>query len=215
VSFDALAPHYRWLETVTFGRKLQAARTALLAEIERPRRVLLLGEGNGRFLVELIRAHPDAEITCVDASARMIEVARRCVYRAMGRNAQVRFVHSSAEEFRGAEGTYDLIVTNFFLDCFGADELNALVKKIAGLASPQSAWLVAEFQLPNRGTRRVAARLIVGFMYLFFRATTGITATRLVGYQSLFAAERFVRCAHMEFAAGMVCSELWQRKGST
>src|ERR1043165_8266693 len=67
VSFDAVTPWYRTLETVAFGNALQRARLACLAEIQAPSRVLIVGEGDGRFLFQLLRMHPSAEIDCVDA----------------------------------------------------------------------------------------------------------------------------------------------------
>ena len=54
MSYDTLAPYYRWLEGFTFGGVLQRARCAGLRwwKGESPRRVLLLGDGDGRFLRE-------------------------------------------------------------------------------------------------------------------------------------------------------------------
>ena len=74
MSFDLLAPHYRWLETIVFGNALQKARTCWISNIPRPKRTLLLGAGNGRFLCELLQVHPDVD--CLDASERMLQLAR-------------------------------------------------------------------------------------------------------------------------------------------
>ena len=54
MSFDRLASHYQWIEAVAFGRDLQRARLAFLEELDSPRRALLAGEGDGRFLIELL-----------------------------------------------------------------------------------------------------------------------------------------------------------------
>ena len=77
MSFDRLAPHYRWMECVLAGSKLQRCRTAFIDNVSVARRALLLGEGNGRFLVELFRARPDIHVTCVDASSAMLARALR------------------------------------------------------------------------------------------------------------------------------------------
>src|SRR5712671_6722984 len=55
VNFDVLARHYRWMELVLAGEKLQRCRTAFLGEIPAARNILLLGEGHGRCLVECCR----------------------------------------------------------------------------------------------------------------------------------------------------------------
>src|SRR5947209_11342892 len=126
VSFDAIAPWYRTLETIAFGNALQRARVACLDEIGSPRRVLILGEGNGRFLRELLRKHPGIEVDCVEASGRMIDLARRRL-EGMAPTAvsRVQFLHRDITSWNPESHGYDLIVTHFFLDCFPADNLSA------------------------------------------------------------------------------------------
>lgn len=67
MSFDRLARHYRWMEAVLAGQTLQRARTAWLANVGTPRRALLAGEGNGRFLEAAVLALPTTRFLCVDA----------------------------------------------------------------------------------------------------------------------------------------------------
>src|ERR1051325_7683510 len=76
MSFDALAAHYRWMGVVLAGNKRQPRRTTFLDRAGRAQNVLLLGEGNGRFLVECRRKSRDARITCLDASGWMLSLAR-------------------------------------------------------------------------------------------------------------------------------------------
>ena len=79
MNFDRIAPWYRSLEWIVFGDKLQRCRIASLAEIGAPRRVLIVGEGDGRFLAEFLRVHPDAEVDCLDASVRQWRARKRDV----------------------------------------------------------------------------------------------------------------------------------------
>ena len=74
MSFDLLAPHYRWMEWLLAGGKLQRCRTACLGMIPAPAKVLIYGEGNGRFLAALCREFPEAEVTSVPS--RIAEVSR-------------------------------------------------------------------------------------------------------------------------------------------
>ncbi|MFO1513608.1 MAG: class I SAM-dependent methyltransferase [Verrucomicrobiota bacterium] len=76
MSFDTLAPFYGLMEVLTAGNLLQRCRTSFLTEAGTCRRALLLGEGPGRFLAELLKANPRIEVTCVERSPRMIEEAR-------------------------------------------------------------------------------------------------------------------------------------------
>jgi len=77
MSFDQIAPHYRWMEFVLAGRKLQGCRTEFLGRLNDAEKVLIVGEGNGRFLLECRRRLSQAHVTCVDASERMLDLAPR------------------------------------------------------------------------------------------------------------------------------------------
>ena len=95
MSFDTLAPHYRWMEFVLAGGKLQRCRTAFLKETVDAKNVLLLGEGNGRFLVAARRAMPEARITCVDSSSRMLQLARQRLLETGLSDCRVEFVRAN------------------------------------------------------------------------------------------------------------------------
>jgi ubiquinone/menaquinone biosynthesis C-methylase UbiE len=211
MSFDLLAPHYRWLETVLAGGKLQRCRTAFLPAIPPPQNVLLLGEGNGRCLLELLRAHPTAKFTCVDASARMLECARARL-RARGLNAPaVEFIHADILEWTPPAAKFDLLVTHFFLDCFRPDQLGKIVPRLAAAAAPGAHWLLADFCEPAAGPARWRARGILAGMYLFFRWATRLPAARLTPPDSFLTAQGFALRDRREFEWGLLHSDLWVR----
>lgn len=206
MNFDRVAPHYRWLETIVFGNQLQRARVAFLKEIETPRRVLMVGEGNGRFLAEFVRAYPAAAVDCIEASAGMIALARK-----RAKDAQVRFIHSDLSEIDLQAAHYDLIVTHFFLDCFDQETLPFVLGKLAGAATLDARWLVADFHPLLHGWRRWRAQALIVIMYLFFRVGTGIEARRLVDYHLLLELHGFARSREFLAPNEMIRSELWKR----
>ena len=206
MNFDRVAPHYRWLETLAFGNQLQEARTAFVREIPSPRRVLILGEGNGRFVAEFVRAHPAAAVDCIEASERMIELAQQRV------NApQVHFIHANVRDTPLEAGTYDLIVTHFFLDCFADAELCEVVEKLAAAATMDASWLLADFRLPNSGWRRFHASLWIWAMYLFFRLTSEVQTRRLDDPSPCLRESGFECVRQQRSRFGMIKSELWRR----
>lgn len=211
MSFDSLAPHYRWLEWLSAGEKLQRCRVAFLHKIPRPAAVLIYGEGNGRFLTALCRHFPGIEITVVDASARMLSLARQRLQRAGLESPRVRFVHADALEWRPPAAAFDLIVTCFFLDCFDPEQLQRLVPRIAAAATPQACWLLADFQIARSGWRRMRSRFILALLYAFFRRATRIGAHALVNPAPLLGAEGFQRMAHQEHDHGLLFSSMWRR----
>jgi SAM-dependent methyltransferase len=211
VSFDAVAPWYRTLETIAFGNALQRARVACLGEIGAPRRALIVGEGNGRFLEELLRTHRYVEVDCIDASARMLELARRRI----GKEAdRVRFLQRDIMSWTPEPGHYDLIVTHFFLDCFPEAQLAEVVRKLANAATVNATWLLADFCLPAKGFARLRARLWLAAMYRFFQSSAGIEARQLIDPSPVLRAAGFAIDRQNFFRHGMLKSEAWRRATS-
>ncbi len=211
MSFDLLAPHYRWMEWLSAGGKLQRCRTAFLDSITPPGKVLIYGEGNGRFLVELCRRFPQAEVTVVDASAVMLTHARKRLEKSLGGTAKVHFIHADALIWQPPAGQFDLLVTCFFLDCFRGDELRRLVPVIAAAASARAQWLLADFQVAGGGLARLRSRVILTVLYAFFRRATGLSAHEVVDPAPLLQAGGF-RCEHqVEHDHGLLYSSLWVR----
>lgn len=206
MSFDRVAPFYRPLETLVFGAQLQRARLAFLPEIGSPRRVLIVGEGDGRFLAEFVRQHPGAAVECVDASTRMIARAR-----ARLGGGGVQFIRADIGNFALVEGRYDLIVTHFFLDCFADDPLREIIEKLARAATRDATWLLADFRVPESGWPRLQARLLIGAMYRFFRRASGLATDRLVDPSPLLLSAGFTRRRQLLTRGGMIKTELWQR----
>jgi ubiquinone/menaquinone biosynthesis C-methylase UbiE len=211
MSFDRLAPHYRKMEAVLAGKILQQSRTAFLSEAAGCRRALLLGEGPGKFLVELLKQNPAIEVHCVEYSAGMIREAQIALRMHNLQNAHVTFEEANALAWKARPNAFDLIVTSFFLDCFTREELQPLIAKIAASATPGARWLVADFRLPERGWTRWRAQALLMLMYGFFRAATNLSASHLTPPEGFLARAGF-RCAQRKtWNLGLVESSLWVR----
>jgi ubiquinone/menaquinone biosynthesis C-methylase UbiE len=211
MSFDVLAPHYRWLEFVLAGDKLQACRTAFLEEVPRRQRVLILGEGNGRFLLNCRQTLASAHITCVDASSRMLKLAQQRLAKRGLSLREIEFVHADVLEWKPRAGSFDLIVTHFFLDCFRVDQLERLIRVLAEAASADAEWLIADFQLPAAGWPRFRARIIHILMYAFFRTVTRLPAKTLTCPDPLLAANGFVLKSRRLSEWGLLHADRWTK----
>ena len=60
---DPIARWYRWLEYGAFGLELEKCRNRFLDALDMPRRVLMAGEGDGRFSKPFTVGTPDHEWT--------------------------------------------------------------------------------------------------------------------------------------------------------
>lgn len=212
MNFDPLAPYYRWMETCLAGGTMHRCRTAFLDQIPPPQNILLPGEGHGRTLAECLRRFPEAQITCVDASAGMIRQARAQLERLRLSTQRVQFIHADILNWSPPRQTFDLIITNFFLDCFRPDQLATMIPRLAAAATPEANWLVADFQVASGGLARLRSRLILGLLYGFFRATTSLSARSLTPPDGLLQAAGFTLQERVVQDLALLHSDWWRLK---
>ena len=201
---DRIASAYRWLEYSGFGHELERRRFRYLADVAGARHVLMLGEGDGRFLARFAQANPQASIEYVDSSRRMLDLAR--LHAGNGRICYK--VADALDETRRA-ANYDLICTHFFLDCFEGREIELLAERLRATARPGARWLVSEFRQPRRGWQTVWAWLWLRGLYLFFGIATGLRTRKLADHRPVLAKHGFrLKCEETSWF-GLLASELW------
>ena len=211
MNFDRIAPFYHAMERWFAGRCLQSCRLAFLEQISSPALVLMVGEGHGMFLVPFRRKFPHAQIVVIDGSAKMLEIAADHLKKAGVGAEGVTFVRAMVEEWIPPDRKFDLIVTNFVLDCLTAVELEKTVRKLASVAGPDAQWLVADFQIPERGLARWRSRIIIGLLYRFFGVTAGLEARSLVSPDSSIKGAGFRLLDRKTWDWELLKSEWWRR----
>jgi len=214
MNFNRLAVHYHWLELAFAGGLMQRCRTALLARAADCRHALLVGEGTGRFLAELLRTHPGIVVTCVEHSPAMIEQARQRLRTEKLDPARVEFHAADALDWTPPAGKFDLVVTNFFLDCFRPEQLQQLVPRLAAGTTPSALWLLADFRVPERGWRRLRAVIILSALYAGFKLTTSLSASWLTPPDELLNGAGFRLVERRLASFGLAHADLWQRTPS-
>lgn len=207
VNFDRIARPYRWLEYLSFGPMLERCRFCRLSELVSARRALILGDGDGRFLARLLATNPQLQADVVDKSPAML----RLLYaRIAAIGAQHRVTLHEADAFIFfPTGTYDLVVTHFFLDCLSTEQVLLLGQTIRPHLAPNAQWLVSEFAIPS-GFAALPARLIVSTLYLAFRLITGLRTQSLPDHAAALATSGFNLRNRITFLRGLLISEVWQ-----
>jgi len=203
-----LAGWYRWIEHAAFGRALEVQRFALLPHIASARRVLILGEGDGRTLECLLTVAPLAHFDVVELSPEMIALARRRT----NNSARIAFRCRDARKENWPTAHYDAIVTHFFLDCFSELDARRLIGQLAKALTPDGTWVISEFAIPKAGWQRWHAQIWVGVMYRFFRLTTGLPTKELPPIETLMK-ETGMHLIHREkHRGGLIVSDIWRRE---
>jgi SAM-dependent methyltransferase len=206
MNIDGFAPCYRWVEYLAFGRALERARFRWLHRLADARRLLVLGEGDGRALERLLALAPHAQIDVVETSAAMIALARNRA----GNPDRVRFHQQNALTATWPSTCYDGVITLFFLDCFLEGELRLLMHRLAAALVPGGLWIVSDFAIPEHGWRHWNARIWISSMYRFFRLTTGLEVRALPPIEELLVDAGLLRVELEEERAGLIRAQVWR-----
>lgn len=211
MSFDGLARHYRWMEAILAGDVLQRCRTAFVDQAIGAESPLLLGEGNGRFLGPFLQMNLSARVVCIEQSAQMIEQARESLGRRRIDPNRVEFIRCDVLDWAPPKETFDLIVSHFFLDCFTEPQLQKLLPRLAASGQSDCLWLLADFQIPGQGIRRLRAQAVHKLMYTFFRLTTKLPATHLIDPDPLLREAGFELVHRKTAQWELLRSDCWKR----
>lgn len=210
-NFNPVAKPYRWLEHLTLGKALENCRNHFLPQLLDCRRALVLGDGDGRFLAQLLKLNSPLEADAVDTSPVMLQLLRQhCEALVPDSNTRLHTHRANALTFPldNSANSYDLIVTHFFLDCLTQTELNSLITRITPTLTPKALWLISDFRIPD-GPMHLPAKLIVRSLYLAFRILTGLRTTCLPNHTTPLAQAGFIRIALQNSLFGLLAAELW------
>jgi len=210
-SFDSVARLYRALEYASFGPLLERCRFHHIPALVQCRRALVLGDGDGRFLAQLLAAAPGLSADAVDASEAMLHLLRARADKA-GLAARLSTIHADARSLPLRNHLYDLVATHFFLDCLTEAEADHLIARVRPHLAPEAKWLVSEFQVPQSSWLWAAlARIIISGLYAAFRILTGLRVRQIPPWRALLQRHGFRRTASRTWLGGLLVSELWER----
>jgi SAM-dependent methyltransferase len=211
-NFDPVARTYRWLEYMSFGPWLGRCRNAQLAHLSGARHALLLGDGDGRFLARLLAANPTLTADVVDSSQAMLRLLeQRCGPQVCHR---IRLHHADALDWIldwKPSGSYDLIVSHFFLDCLFPQQLEQLFAGVLPHALPGAQWVISEFAIPPNAFAAYLARGIIGSLYRAFGLLTGLPVRALPDYATSLLRRGLAPTRDRRYLAGLLCSQIWTK----
>lgn len=208
--YDRLARWYWLLEKPVFRNDLQRARTAMLSELPVVHRILILGDGDGRLLAEILRLRRHVHVTSVEQSQQMLRLQRE---RAAQQDAcdRVSFVCQDATKWDAGEETFDCVVAPFFLDCFTEAELRRHLPRWLDSVGPEGWFYHVDFVMPPAGWRRLRASFWSRVMHRFFAWQTGLSSKSLVALEPFFDPVRWSVHRTRLLNKGFLQSRLYRR----
>ena len=164
--FNKVAKYYKSLSKLVFGNALIDAQLKNLSYIKDGDCVLWAGGGDG----ELLEYMPESlkfEIDYVELSEAMIDIAKT--------KKRARHISFIKGDVITHQGSYDVILANFFLDCFNEYNLPRIVSKLKSLLNSNGILLVTDFALPHTKKDKV----LLHAMHYFFRLFSNLESKKL------------------------------------
>ncbi|MFY0591452.1 class I SAM-dependent methyltransferase [Roseivirga sp.] len=197
--FDLVAPFYDRMARLVFGHQLERAQQCFLSQLPEGARLLIAGGGRGRVL-RWLPTDKALKITYVDLSKQMIKAAKQQIYD----NLDVEFI---AKDVRDIDGQYDVVVANFFFDCFERDGLNEVLAKLKELMPLHGQLIVTDFGIPMNFKQR----LLLKAMHLFFGLAANLEAKALQDIRCVIGESGFDLKCEEHFSNQLIFSALFQK----
>lgn len=151
--FDGLAPKYdRLNEVLSLGQHQRIKKHALKRlNIKRGSRILDLCTGSGDIALHLAYQYPDCAITGLDASSKMLDVARQ---RAHDRGlARIEWVQGDVLNLPFADGSFDFVIISFGLR--NLDDLRQGLREMKRVLKPGGLFLNLDLGAPEHPLLKV------------------------------------------------------------
>ena len=197
--FDRLASVYDLLAQMVFGRQLDQAQQVFLTELALHDKVLIVGGGTGKVL-EWLPPELAVQVDYLELSEKMMAKAKR-------RKSSASLTHFYHGDILEHEGSYDVIIANFFLDCFSEEVLHRVLRKLSGMMDKSSTLIVTDF----KQARRRNNQLLQQVMHWFFRLSSNLDADHLLDLHKALLHAGFREVQYRELSKEQLFAGVFQR----
>ncbi|MBT3668573.1 MAG: class I SAM-dependent methyltransferase [Opitutae bacterium] len=207
INFNGVARFYNFSEKFFFGNLLDRSRNRFLNYCTKINSILILGEGCGQFLIELLRVNEFCEVSIIESSSEMI-----CIQKCLLLEKDIDRVsfHCIPIDELIVSKSFDLICTHFFWDCFSYREISTFLPYYTKLLKKDGIWLNSDF-VDSDNRLLHADFLKIRLMYWFFRITTGIRARKVEPFYHHAIKNSLQLIDHDEIRSGFIKSEVFKK----
>lgn len=204
--FDRVAPFYDKMMRAVFGKSIVRAQTYFLPRLIPGARVLIIGGGTGWIAQEVFEYCPDARITYLDASPKMILRAKASIV--IPEQGQIAFILGN-EKFLAELGQFDVLITNFFLDLFLPPRSQMISQQLFEQLENQGLWLYTDFYA--EGNPLFWRKWAINGMYFIAKHWCRIEARRYWDFESCLLRLPLHSRGEKYFFGKMIKSSLYQK----
>jgi ubiquinone/menaquinone biosynthesis C-methylase UbiE len=204
--FDPIASWYDRLGQIVFFDRLHIAQKEYLNQLKQGNSLLILGGGTGRILEDIDRLGLNLNIDFVEPSSEMIKKAKQ-----RGIAGDINFHQLSFSNFHNKH-QYDWVYCPFFLDLFGADELNSNLRSIGSMLKEDGQLLVVDFQIADNKWWQLGLSKL---MHWFFGKFAQLQSKNLMDIRGYVEMNSFKLIDGKSFFGGFIFSEVYHLKSKT
>lgn len=207
--FDRLAGVYDRCVQLIFGNRLNDLQKDILVGLPTKHTCLIIGGGTGSILRAVLDLNLAPTIVFAELSVEMIARASRRLD--PQEQDRVHFTTDWEQVVRGT--TFDYIILPFVLDCYREPTISRWLDVFTAILNPGGTLIVADFNHEKDFGFRPGAfhRLFIKTLYLFFRTTTSIEATRLPRISMLMHTHDYVCRKVIYKSGGWLQASLWNK----
>ncbi len=147
--FDEISPRYDFLNHLLSANfdKLWRRKVVEILKSHQPERVLDVATGTGDLAVLTAKKLPDAQITGLDLSPKMLEVAKKKIKNTELEH-RIKFIEGDAENLPFEEAHFEAATVAFGVRNF--QDLDKGLKEISRVLKPGGVLVVLEFSNPEK-----------------------------------------------------------------
>ncbi len=201
-SYDRLAKYYDFLSRLVFFKAQVRAQTEQLIYIKNCKKLLIVGGGTGWILKDLNTLTTPINITFVETSVKMIELAKK-----VNTHHQTEFIHQDIENFK-TNIKFDSVLTPFLFDNFDDIKAKNVFLHIDSMLIEQATWLYTDFRLDGKWWKN----WLLNTMHLFFRLLKVVKVTTLPKIKYHFDAKGYNLRSEKYYYGGFIEAKVYQRQ---
>jgi tRNA (cmo5U34)-methyltransferase len=210
--FNKIAPFYHAVSMICSLNRIHKSQMWLLSKKMNFSKTLIIGGGDGKFLIEAIKQGLSEQYYYVDLSDAMIKLAHGKIEKQLPLSLDsVVFICGSYQDIPNNQ-KFDLIITPYFLDCLSEGELSLVMAKLHAQLTVEGTWYFTDFNIPKDKTLNFIFKNIIQLLYRILNLFCDMGVNHLPDFNNEFCKYKFTLLHEEYFIGGLLVSRIYKSK---